>query len=162
MDKKSRIAVALLIATAPAGAWAGADGDCGVGSSLWHGQKGIAPQVLAMTTNGTFYQTFAVTSGTSGCNPDAAVKSNWKVAVFIDQNMDKLARDMAIGSGETLDTLAALIGVKDEHRQVFFQVTKNNFGKIFASDSTTTVEITGSLKQILATDSTLSQYTVSI
>ena len=44
MDKK--LVLAALLAMAPAAAMAGADGDCGVGSKLWDGQKGIAPQVL--------------------------------------------------------------------------------------------------------------------
>ena len=56
-------------------------GSCGWGAKLFDGQQGVAPQVLGATTNGTFgNQTFAITSGTSGCTQDGAVKSNWKTA----------------------------------------------------------------------------------
>ena len=34
---------------------------CGLGSMAWRGQKGIGPQVLAVTTNGSFSnQTFGI------------------------------------------------------------------------------------------------------
>lgn len=47
---------------------------CGLGSMAWRGQRGIGPQVLAATTNGSFgTQTFGITFGTSGCDPDGRV-----------------------------------------------------------------------------------------
>ncbi len=159
---KNKSLLAALLAIVPIASWAGADGDCGVGSRVFDGQKGVAPQVLAMTTNGTFYQTFAVTSGTSGCNPNATVKSNWKVSLFIDENVNKLARDMSVGGGETLDTLAVLLGVSNEHKPAFFKTTKENFGQIFTSDSITSTEVAVSLKKVLAANSELAQYAVSI
>jgi len=159
---KNKSLLAALLAIVPIASWAGADGDCGVGSRVFDGQKGVAPQVLAMTTNSTFYQTFAVTSGTSGCNPNATVKSNWKVSLFIDENVNKLARDMSVGGGETLDTLAVLLGVSNEHKPVFFKTTQENFGQIFTSDSITSTEVAVSLKKVLAANSELAQYAVSI
>ena len=157
------VAVAGLFSTgAMAAGSPDASGGCGVGSHLFEGQRGIAPQVLAMTTNGTFYQTFAVSSGTSGCSQDGVVKSNWKNAMFIDGNKEKLARDMSTGSGETLESLAKLIGIQDQHKATFFQATKENFAKIFSSDNTTPDQVLASLKQVLASDSELAQYSRSI
>ena len=50
---------------------------CGLGTMLFDGQQGIAPQVLAVTTNGTSgNQTFGITSGTLGCTQDGVVKSS--------------------------------------------------------------------------------------
>ena len=115
-----------------------------------------------MTTNGTFFQTIGVTLGTSGCTQDGVVKSNWKTAMFIDGNKTKLARDMSTGSGETLESLAKLIGIQDQHKAAFFQATKDNFARIFASDNVTTDQVVASLKQVLATDSELAQYSQSI
>ena len=47
---------------------------CGLGSMAWRGQSGIAPQILAVTTNGSFgNQTFGITFGTSGCDPNGRV-----------------------------------------------------------------------------------------
>ena len=163
-----KLAVVAVIVAFPMGAMAAgaaapdASGSCGVGSKLFENQRGIAPQVLAMTTNGTFFQTIGVTLGTSGCTQDGVVKSNWKMAMFIDGNMDKLARDMSTGSGETLESLAKLIGIEDQHKAAFFRVTKENFARIFSSDNVTTDQVVVSLKQVLAADSELVQYSQTI
>src|ERR1051326_5262504 len=117
-------------------------GNCGWGSKLFDGQSGIAPQVLAVTTNGTFgNQTFGITSGTSGCTQDGAVRSNWRTALFIDGNKDKLARDMWGGSGEALDSLAHLLGVEAADRVAFNRATKDKMSRIFASETAATPEI---------------------
>lgn len=47
---------------------------CGLGFIVWRGERGVAPQILAVTTNGTFgTQTFGITSGTSGCDPNGRI-----------------------------------------------------------------------------------------
>lgn len=138
-------------------------GSCGWGSKVFDGQRAIAPQVLAATTNGTSgNQTFGITSGTSGCTQDGVVKSNWKTAMFIDGNKEKLARDMSIGHGETLHSLAQLMGVRDEHKPAFFAAAKENFDRIFASEHVTTEQIMASLKEVLAESQNLSIYSAAI
>ena len=160
---KHIITAAALSALIPVSAFAAdASGSCGVGSMLWNGKKGVAPQVLAMTTNGTFYQSFAVTSGTSGCTQDGVVASGWKMAVYIDGNKSKLAMDMSKGSGETLDSLASLIGVSEADRVAFNRVTKENFAKIFVGEQASAEQIALGLKQVLASDSTLSKYAEAV
>ena len=136
-------------------------GNCGWGSKLFDGQSGIAPQVLGATNNGTFgNQTFAITSGTSGCTQDGAVKSNWKTALFIDGNKEMLARDMSVGSGETLDSLAHLMGVESQDRAAFNRAAKENLWKIFAADST--ADIMANFRQVLAADAQLARYTAAL
>jgi hypothetical protein len=136
-------------------------GNCGWGSKLFDGQSGVAPQVLAVTTNGTFgNQTFGITSGTSGCTQDGAVKSNWKTALFIDGNRDALARDMSVGSGEALDSLAHLMGVEAQDRAAFSRTAKDNMARIFAKDATP--EIMAALRQVLADDAQLARYTTAL
>jgi hypothetical protein len=165
MLNKKLVIIALVMAF-PVGSMAAsstdASGGCGVGSKLFENQRGVAPQVLAMTTNGWLGQTFAVSSGTSGCSQDGVVKSNWKTSMFIDGNKAKLARDMSTGSGEALESLAKLIGIQDQHKAAFFQATKDNFSRIFASDNVTTDQVVASLKQVLASDSELAPYSKSI
>lgn len=157
------LSVAAMITVLPMSAMAAdASGSCGVGSMAFSGKKGVAPQVLAMTTNGTFFQTVGVTFGTSGCTQDGVVVSNWKMAAYIDGNKSKLAMDMSKGNGETLDSLAQLIGVKDGDRAAFNRVTKENFAKIFVGEQASAEQIALGLKQVLAADSTLAQYTAAI
>jgi hypothetical protein len=161
--KKLLVAVAVA-AVVPASAMAAGEnniGNCGWGSKLFDGQSGIAPQVLAVTTNGTFgNQTFAITSGTSGCTQDGTVKSNWKTALFIDGNKEMLARDMSVGSGETLDSLAHLMGVEAQDRAAFNQIAKENLWKIFAADST--ADIMANFRQVLAANEQLARYTAAL
>jgi len=138
-------------------------GGCGWGAKLFDGQSGVLPQVLAVTTNGTSgNQTFGITTGTSGCTQDGAVRSTWKTAMFIDGNKERLARDMSIGNGETLDSLAHLIGVRDEHRAAFNRVVQENLSRIFPSDKAATEQIVVALKQVLSSERELAQYAASI
>lgn len=163
MKKMSLLLAALLLPITAMAAGENNIGSCGWGSKVFQGQRGIAPQVLGATTNGTSgNQTFAITSGTSGCTQDGAVSSTWKTAMFIDGNKDKLAQDMSKGSGESLQSLAQLIGVKDADKAAFYRATKENFAQIFGSDSATTEQIASGLKQVLAADSSLAQYSAAI
>ena len=108
----TKVLVAALITLLPASAMAVDNvGGCGVGSKLFDGQKGVAPQVLAVTTNGTSAnQTFGITSGTLGCTQDGVVKSSWKTAMFIDGNREQVARDMSSGSGEVNSSRSPVTG----------------------------------------------------
>jgi hypothetical protein len=159
-----KILIAVVLSAVPALALAQQNniGTCGWGAKLFDGQSGIAPQVLAVTTNGTSgNQTFGITTGTSGCTQDGVVKSSWKTAMFIDGNKDRLARDMSVGNGETLDSLAHLIGVREEDRATFNRVVQENVSRIFPSGSTTD-QVVVALKQVLRSDRALAQYAVSI
>lgn len=161
-----RALVVSLAVAAPLGVLAAPQnniGTCGWGSKLFDGQSGIAPQVLAVTTNGTFgNQTFGISSGTSGCSQDGAVSSTWKTAMFIDGNKDKLARDMSRGSGESLDSLARLLGVDDQHKARFVALTRGNVGRIFPAADASTDDIRAGLRAVMAEDQALAAYTARI
>jgi hypothetical protein len=162
---KKLLVVASVAALFPAVAMAQANniGSCGWGSKLFDGQSGIAPQVLGATTNGTSgNQTFAITSGTSGCTQDGAVRSSWKTAMFIDGNKEKLARDMSVGGGEALDSLAHLLGVESADRAQFDRLARDNMQRIFPSSTAATEEIVSGLRQVLAADTRLSRYTTAL
>jgi hypothetical protein len=154
------VAVAALF---PAAAMADNVGNCGWGSKVFDGQSGMAPQVLAVTTNGILgNQTFGITSGTSGCTQDGAVKSNWKTSLFIDGNRETLARDMSVGSGETLDSLAHLLGVQSQDRATFNRVAKDNMARIFPSHDVSSQQIAAALRDVLAGDAQLARYTAGL
>jgi hypothetical protein len=159
---KKLLTILSLVVAFPAVALAGADGSCGVGSMVFKNQKGIAPQVFAMTTNGFTGQVFAVTSGTSGCSPSGEVSSNWKMAMFIDSNKDQLARDMSVGSGETLASLSHLLGIEAKDQAAFNRLTKDNVARIFTNESVATEQVVASLREVLASDATLSHYQAAL
>ncbi len=158
---KKLLAVAAVTAVFPLSALADNIGTCGWGSKLFEGQSGVAPQVLAVTTNDLVGSaTFGITSGTSGCTQDGTVKSSWKTALFIDGNKEALARDMSVGSGEALDSLALLMGVEAQDRDAFNRAAKSNMGRIFAKDATP--EIMAALRHVLADNAQLARYTIAL
>ena len=163
---KKLLAVVAVAAVLPASAMAAGEnniGNCGWGSKLFDGQAGVAPQVLAVTTNGTFgNQTFGITSGTSGCTQDGAVKSNWRTALFIDGNKEKLARDMSVGGGEALDSLAHLLGVQAQDRAAFNRAAKDNMARIFSDENAATPQIMAALREVLGADAQLARYTAAL
>jgi Protein of unknown function (DUF3015) len=138
-------------------------GSCGWGSKLFDGQAGIAPQALAGITNGTAgNQTFGVTSGTSGCTQDGAVRSSWKTAMFIDGNKERLARDMSVGEGEALDSLAHLLGVEQVDRAAFNRTARDNMERIFPSETAGTEQVLSNLRAVLMSDAKPARYTVAL
>lgn len=162
---KKLLAVTAVAALFPAVALAQQNniGTCGWGSKLFDGQSGIAPQVLAVTTNGTSgNQTFGITSGTSGCTQDGAVRSTWRTAMFIDGNKERLARDMSVGSGEALDSLAHLLGIEAQDRAAFARVARDNMQRIFPSENARTEEVVSALREVLGTEAQLARYTVAL
>lgn len=133
---------------------------CGLGTMLFKGDSGKAKEILAVTTNGTFgNQTFGITSGTLECAPGSTIAAA-DVQKFASANMERLARDMAVGSGETLNSFANVIGIKDEHKSAFFTATKDNFDKIYPSAEVTAEQMLVALKDVINSDQALSQYTI--
>jgi hypothetical protein len=132
---------------------------CGWGTLAFKGQTGTAAKVLAATTNSSLgNQTFGISSGTAGCQRGGTVTADARLNMYASANIDQLASDMAAGKGESLDTLALLIGVSDADKPAFFALTKRNFGTLFPGDQVTAGEMLTSLKGVMATDAQLSQY----
>ena len=158
---KNKLIIAAVLTLSPIGVVMAAPNNvgCGVGTIIFEGQTGVAPQVLAVTTNGTFgNQTFGISSGTLGCAKDGVVANPVKVSMFIDTNLDKLARDMAVGQGETLESLASLIGVESADKAAFFAATKAHFAEIIPSEHAKTQDVIAALNRVLAQDGALAQY----
>ena len=157
---KKLLAMALLASSSLA--MADNDAGCGLGSILFEGKSGAAPKILAATTNGTYgNQTFGITSGTLGCQSDGVISSNARLSMFMGTNSERLARDMSIGHGESLDVLANLMNIKTEDKGAFFQAAKVNFGKIFAPENQTAGQVLAALQQVMAKDAVLAAYQAS-
>jgi hypothetical protein len=115
--------------------------------------------VLAATTNSFLgNQTFGISSGTLGCKRSGAIQADARLNMFAGANIDKLANDMAQGQGESLDTLATLLGVSDADKPALKTLAKNNFGTLFSSEQVTAGQLLGTLSSLMATDQQLAKY----
>jgi len=110
---------------------------CGLGTMIFAGKSddSILLQAFQATTNGTSgNQTFGLTSGTSECQQPKNFVSNEKANEFLFANMDNVARDIAMGKGETLDAYAELLGIPAGQRAEFAKKLQTNFAAIFSSE----------------------------
>jgi len=123
---------------------------CGLGSLIFADQNGLASQTFAVTTNGTFGNgTFGITSGTSNCDRPANFSSNQKLQDFVADNMDNVARDIARGNGEYLNTLAVLATVPEGKRADFYSRLQANFSSIYTSDKVTHVDVLTNIETLV-------------
>jgi hypothetical protein len=130
------VAVTLVLAgSAFAAGQAHQNTGCGLGTMLFKGSADNSSllQAFQATTNGTSFNTFAITTGTSDCQQPKTFVSNERLNEFMVANMDNLARDIAQGRGETLDTFAELMGVPADKRPEFYQQLQSGFARIFTS-----------------------------
>ena len=78
---------------------------------------------------------------------------------FMGANIEKVARDMSVGQGESLEALADAMNIKAEDKARFFEVAKTNFDVIFTSEKVTSEEVLANLGKVMANDSKLAAYT---
>jgi hypothetical protein len=124
---------------------------CGLGSMAFEGNDGLISQISAATTNGTSgNQTFGITSGTSNCTQYETWTSNEKVNVFVADNMDSLAKDIAKGKGEHLDTLASLMNVPQKDRPAFSSKLQKNFSRIYTTESVTAMDVIRNIEAVIS------------
>jgi len=115
---------------------------CGLGSMVMENQEGLLFQVLAVTTNGTSAnQTFGITFGTLNCEQPASFASLEQSEIFIANNMDNIANDIARGQGEYLDTLAVLMEIPENERDVVYARLQDNFSAIYSSAEVSSTEV---------------------
>ncbi|MEO5864639.1 MAG: DUF3015 domain-containing protein, partial [Nitrospiraceae bacterium] len=133
---------------------------CGLGKILWADnahQKNIAPQVLMATTNGTGMNTFAISSGTSGCTNDGKIMAEHKATVFTANNFENLSQEMAQGQGEHLASLATLMGVPAEQQTAFFAMTQERYTSLVKTGEASPVAMVKAINDAIATHPVLAQ-----
>ncbi|OTG65437.1 DUF3015 family protein [Acinetobacter silvestris] len=151
-----KLALAAVIAATSSMAMADKDVGCGVGSQVWAGKSGVIPKILAATTNGIFTnQLLGITFGTLGCGSGTVTA---QVVTFTNENAESLARDMAVGQGESLNVLAELLNIKSEDKSHFFAVSKANFADIYSTDNQNSLQVLASLQQVMTKDQILKAY----
>jgi len=119
---------------------------CGLGGAVIKSPDSALMYALQATTNGTSgNQTFGITSGTSGCKKTKFVM-NERAEEFVASNMDILAKEIAVGHGESIDTLAELLSVSDV--ATFSASLQSNYNSIYTSQK---VEMNDVLDNIATT-----------
>jgi len=112
---------------------------CGLGSMIIKDDSTAVMLALQSTTNGTSAnQTFGITSGTSGCKKTKFVM-NERAEEFVASNMDQLAKEIAMGHGESVDTLAELLAVED--KEAFASALQSNYNSIYSADDVKMAEV---------------------
>lgn len=130
--KKVLISMVALAALSTAGfATVNNQTGCGLGSQIIKDDSSAVMLALQATTNGTGSQTFGITSGTSGCRK-ANFVMNERAAEFVASNMDQLSREIAIGQGESVSTLAELLNVQD--KAAFASALQANYNAIYTNE----------------------------
>ena len=152
-----KVALAAVLAIGSTAAFADSDAGCGIGSEIWAGQSGKVPKLLAATTNTIFLnQLFGITFGTLGCSGSGTVTA--QAVTFTNENAEALARDMAVGQGESLNVLAELLNIKAEDKARFFAVSKQNFAEIYSTENKDSYQVLTSLQAVMAKDQVLKAY----
>ena len=125
----------------------------GVVSGRW--RSGRSP---AATTNATFgSQTFGMTSGTSNCGDHGLLNLSKEREIFVEQNYASLVKEMAVGEGENLSTLASLYGCESDSYSDFGALTQDKFDVLIYSDETTPRDLLALLDGELVEHPQLSQ-----
>jgi len=141
---------------------AGNSSGCGVGALIFEGQSGVVPNVLAMTTNGTYWNgTFGMSSGTIGCNADDVVLNEHERNLYAASNFGQIKHDMARGQGEYLDGLASLMGVAEVDRGAFQALSQASLPALLAASSDDATGFMAALDREMAGHESLSRYVIA-
>jgi len=131
--KKVLVSLAAVVALGTTASAANSQTGCGLGSMVIKDDSSAVMLALQATTNATSgNQTFGITSGTSGCKKTKFVM-NERASEFVASNMDTLAKEIAVGHGESVDTLAELLNIED--KVAFASALQANYNNIYSSQS---------------------------
>jgi hypothetical protein len=131
---------------------------CGWGSSLFQGKTDARiPALLGATTNGTYTQTFGISSDTAGCNMKGGwVKNDKQQAAYAEVNLQRLSKEMAQGGGEYLSAFATLMGANNEAaRQAFIKMTQDKYASLFPTANTDSATMLKNLRAEMAANPAL-------
>ncbi|MDD5305145.1 MAG: DUF3015 family protein [Elusimicrobia bacterium] len=128
---------------------------CGWGTELFSGKtdkKLFA--ILGATTNGTYTQTFGISSETAGCTLKGAwVRNEKKQAAYAEVNLQKRSTEMAQGGGEYLNAFASLMGANDESsKKAFISLTQQKYETLFPTANTDSATMLRNLRAAMAVD----------
>jgi len=79
----------------------------------------------------------------SGSSKKTKFVMNERAEEFVASNMDQLAKEIAMGHGESVDTLAELLAVED--KEAFASALQANYNSIYSADNVEMAEVLDSI-----------------
>jgi hypothetical protein len=138
---------------------------CGLGKLAWQNYphpktKGV--QVMMALTNGTGMNTFAISTGTSGCTDDGRFwAAEEKATMFAELNSDALAQEMAQGRGEHVASLATLLGVPQDQHLAFFAMAQERYTALTDAGDLSSVTMVKALNDAISTNPVLAKVSLN-
>jgi hypothetical protein len=105
---------------------------CGLGSLAVQDNSKWA-QVGAAFLNSTGVQTSGITWGTSNCTEDGVSSAGRERDAFVESNIADIKRDLSVGKGEYLSSLASFYGCKGEQTAGFTKALRKHQDKVQAA-----------------------------
>lgn len=133
---------------------------CGLGKLAFQNYpnaKTKGAQVLMATLNGIGGQTFAISTGTSGCTDDGKWWAEEKATMFAELNTDALAQEMAQGSGEHLASMATLLGVPQPQHEAFFVMAQARYASLSLAGDISAATMVKTLNEGISADPLLAK-----
>ncbi|MBW1895115.1 MAG: DUF3015 family protein [Deltaproteobacteria bacterium] len=126
------------------------DCGCGLGRMALAEKEGLVWNLLGTFLNGLCgNQTFGMSSGTLECGKPEKLVMLEKMNIFVADNMDSLAVDIAQGDGESLDALAEIAEISAEKRLAFNVALQGNFDYIYQNQNVKHEEVTNKITEII-------------
>lgn len=126
------ISVVMMMASSGYANTVSQDCGCGLGKVLIGQKEGLVWGLLGTFLNGICgNQTFGMTTGTLGCDTGGKIVMNERLEIFVADNRDNLAQDIAAGKGETLNALVEIAQVSSDNQEKIFSMLQSNFDAIY-------------------------------
>lgn len=131
---------------------------CGPGSMIFK-QNTKSEQLMSWGTNFAIsvllipsIQQSAISTGVSNCGGSTSAVLAQEDELFVAENFESLAKEMAAGRGESLDTLAGLLGCSTNQRGSFASLTQQRYAVLFPDAGVGPHEMLATLKHELSID----------
>lgn len=148
------ILLAMVLIVAPV-TTAKADNDigCGVGTLVFEGQSGAIKKLVASWLNGVTMQSISITFGLVNCGSlSDTITASAATRHYAATSLDHLAHDAALGGGESLDALAALLEVDATERAAFGAFAQSHYDALFPTATVTSDEMLETLDRLMRAD----------
>lgn len=133
------------------GATVAQDCGCGLGKVMIGDKEGLGYNLLGTFLNSlSGNQTFGMSSGTLECGKTEKIVMNQKLDIFIKDNMDNLAVDIASGGGESLNALVEIAGVDKTLRPSLSAELQGNFDAIYPDARVSHTHVSNTIREIMA------------